>query len=188
MYCTLNSSVFSNGYNYNNIYHDWNVMTMIVLTRITHLTQNYIIPEMTNVGIQPLVTLSTCNRRIISDGSSTTIPIGHTLLTVARENQTVFSNTTTGEYSEVVYQCTTYPIIVNVICWSIGSSLVWLVDVPGYFSSGQCIEVLVQGSGFQIHQTKIQISTAVELTNTVENVEEISIGNEGIAAKEQLSV
>ena len=64
-----------------------------------------------------------------------------------------------------------------------GHSLLWSVDIPAYFNSGHCIEVLVKssilGSGMKIDEAKTWIWTIEEVTNDTVAVEETITVDEG---------
>lgn len=64
-----------------------------------------------------------------------------------------------------------------------GYSHLWSVDIPAYFNSGHCIEVLVKssilGSGMKIDETKTRIWTAVEVISNTVAVEETITVDEG---------
>lgn len=62
----------------------------------SHPTQDQAIPDLTAVGIHPLVQLSTCSQRVVS--ATSILSIGHTLLTIARQNQSACINTTAGQH------------------------------------------------------------------------------------------
>ena len=60
--------------------------------------QSCVIPNLVKIGVQPFVQLSTCSGRK-ADSASSSLSIGHILLTAARENQSTCLNGTTGDYN-----------------------------------------------------------------------------------------
>lgn len=60
--------------------------------------QSCVIPDLVKMGVQPFVQFSTCSGRK-ADSVSSSLSIGHILLTAARENQSTCLNGTTGDYN-----------------------------------------------------------------------------------------